>query len=217
MRIDSTTPSPSPSQLTTPTATKDQFLRLFVAQLENQNPLEPQSGADMVAQLATFSQVEQSVETNKRLTELASAQNSTSTAGLANLVGREVTADATTLTIDGNPPPIEIATTTGRVTEGEMVIRNASGNEVQRIPFGNGPSPLAVSWDGRDSRGTLLPRGSYSIELVAADGTASLGRAQMRGIIDAVELGDEGPRLRIGGARITPAAVTTIQRTGVST
>src|SRR5690606_41340802 len=44
------------------------FLQLLVAQMKNQDPTAPMESTDYVAQLATFSQVEQSVELNKKLT-----------------------------------------------------------------------------------------------------------------------------------------------------
>ena len=38
---------------------KDAFLQLLVAQMQNQDPLNPQDNSEIVAQLATFSQVEE--------------------------------------------------------------------------------------------------------------------------------------------------------------
>ena len=52
-------------------ATKDAFLKLLVAQIRNQNPLDPTDGAEFLAQLAQFSQVEQLVEIRLLLAELA--------------------------------------------------------------------------------------------------------------------------------------------------
>lgn len=49
------------------------FLKLLIAQMQNQDPLEPMKSSDYVAQLATFSQVEKSVEMNKRLGAVLSA------------------------------------------------------------------------------------------------------------------------------------------------
>ena len=48
-------------------ASKDTFLQLLVAQLKAQNPLEPQDGAEFVAQLATFTQLEQTVSMRQDL------------------------------------------------------------------------------------------------------------------------------------------------------
>ena len=43
------------------------FLRLLVAQMKNQDPTQPMDAAQQMAQLATFSQVEQTIKTNKNL------------------------------------------------------------------------------------------------------------------------------------------------------
>jgi flagellar basal-body rod modification protein FlgD len=42
-------------------ATKEVFLRLLVAQIKNQNPLDPADGVEFVAQLAQFTQLEQTI------------------------------------------------------------------------------------------------------------------------------------------------------------
>lgn len=51
-------------------ADKDTFLKLLVAQLKNQDPLNPQDGAAFVTQLAQFNSVEQLVSINDRLGQL---------------------------------------------------------------------------------------------------------------------------------------------------
>ncbi|MEJ7603818.1 MAG: flagellar hook capping FlgD N-terminal domain-containing protein, partial [Kofleriaceae bacterium] len=88
---------------------KDEFLRLFMAQLQHQDPFAPTSGADMVAQLAQLSSVEQAKATNDQLAELAAQQASAASAGLATLVGRDCNAVAAGFELDGQggaPPPL---------------------------------------------------------------------------------------------------------------
>jgi flagellar basal-body rod modification protein FlgD len=46
---------------------RDEFLKMLVAQLKNQDPLNPMDGKDMAAQLAQFSTVEQLIQMNKTL------------------------------------------------------------------------------------------------------------------------------------------------------
>lgn len=53
----------------------EMFLNLLVAQLKNQDPTEPMDTTEQVAQLATFSQVEQTIQTNKRLEEILQSSN----------------------------------------------------------------------------------------------------------------------------------------------
>lgn len=47
------------------------FLRLMTAQLANQDPLEPQSNEQMLAQLAQFSSLESNIESNAQLEDIA--------------------------------------------------------------------------------------------------------------------------------------------------
>ena len=64
------------------------FLKLLVAQMKNQDPTSPMESTDYVAQLATFSQVEQSVQINNRLDQILQA-SVLSQAG--SIIGRTVT------------------------------------------------------------------------------------------------------------------------------
>ena len=48
----------------------ESFLKLLVTQMKNQDPTKPMESTEYVAQLATFSQVEQTVQTNARLEQL---------------------------------------------------------------------------------------------------------------------------------------------------
>ena len=71
---------------------KDDFLKLFVAQLQHQDPMNPMNDTDMMGQMASFSTLEQ-------ITNMASANqtiaSSLSSSSAVSLIGRTVTwADA---------------------------------------------------------------------------------------------------------------------------
>ena len=53
--------------------TKDEFLRLLVAQLQNQDPLSPMKNEDFLTQLATFSSLEQLIDIKDALDDLVTA------------------------------------------------------------------------------------------------------------------------------------------------
>lgn len=57
-------------------ASKDVFLQLLVAQLKHQNPLDPADGTEFVAQLAQFTQLEQSLGMREDLTAIREALES---------------------------------------------------------------------------------------------------------------------------------------------
>ena len=66
----------------------DAFLQLMIAQLQNQDPLNPMDSAEYTAQLAQFSLVEQSIQTNQKLDSLLSSM---SLSQAESLIGRTVT------------------------------------------------------------------------------------------------------------------------------
>ncbi len=66
----------------------DNFLKLLVAQMKNQDPTEPMKSAEYMGQLASFSQVEQSVNMNTKLDALLSSSALSQAGGV---IGRTVT------------------------------------------------------------------------------------------------------------------------------
>ena len=63
------------------------FLKLLVAEMKNQDPTSPMESTDYIAQLASFSQVEQSVQINSKLDQILQAS---SFAQAGSLIGREI-------------------------------------------------------------------------------------------------------------------------------
>jgi flagellar basal-body rod modification protein FlgD len=92
--VTSSTAATTASQASATTVDYESFLRLLVTQMKNQDPTAPMDSTDYVAQLATFSQVEQTVQTNSKLDSLLQM----SLLGQAtSIIGRTVTGtDGTT-------------------------------------------------------------------------------------------------------------------------
>jgi flagellar basal-body rod modification protein FlgD len=212
----------TPTNLVSPglKGSKDEFLKLFMAQLQHQDPFAPTSGADMVAQLAQLSTVEQAKQTNEQLSELTAQQTSAASASLANLVGRICDAKVGAFQLDGRggggtPPPIDV--TSASATKGaSVVIKDADGKELRRIPIADGVKSASVVWDGRDASGNPLAAGSYKMEIESGTGASSV-QAEWRGNIDGVELTSDGPRLRMGGVLLSPGDITAFGATSQTT
>jgi len=64
------------------------FLRLLVAEMKNQDPTNPMDSTQYMAQLASFSQVEQSVQINSKLNQIL---QSSALAQADAVIGRQIT------------------------------------------------------------------------------------------------------------------------------
>lgn len=101
------TSSSSQSSSSTSTGTIDysSFLKLLTAQLKYQDPTKPQDPSAFVAQLASFSQVEQGIKTNSKLDSLMTSMALTQA---SNMIGRTVTSSDGT--ISGKVKSVNIVT-----------------------------------------------------------------------------------------------------------
>lgn len=70
---------------------KDDFLNLLIAQLKNQDPLNPMKDQEFIAQLATFSSLEQVSNMNKNLEEFLKQQQYQNSVAAASMIGKEIT------------------------------------------------------------------------------------------------------------------------------
>lgn len=66
----------------------DTFLQLLIAEMQNQDPLKPMDSSEYVAQLASFSNVEQTIVTNNKLDELFAA---TMISQAGSVIGKTIT------------------------------------------------------------------------------------------------------------------------------
>ena len=72
---------------------KDDFLKLFVAQLQHQDPLNPDDGAEMATKLAQFNSSEQMMNVNTNLEKMQKSETTGRNMQLVNYVGKSIKMD----------------------------------------------------------------------------------------------------------------------------
>lgn len=178
----------------------DTFLKLLTAQIRNQDPLEPTDATAYTSQLATFSNVEQSVKTNTLLSQMIARLDSQQVTGAANYIGMDVrhsgpvghVGDQTTL-----------YTATNAVADrAELVVEDLRGREIGRYPID--PKAESLGWPG-SGQGASVPSGQYALHVESWAGDRALDPTPVAHYaqVEEVVLGSAGAELILrGGVRL---------------
>lgn len=179
---------------------RDDFLNLLVTQLKNQDPLKPMESTAFVAELAQFSQLEQSAKQVQLLEKSITQQTDALQYTLLPMVGRNVQVEGSVIHLNNGPAKLTYAlereATTVRVT-----IQDAQGKPIRTLDLGTqSAGKQDVQWDGRNQNGQLMPNGMYQYQLLAKDGkgTAVLAAPSSTLTISGVRMVDGVPQLAAG-------------------
>jgi flagellar basal-body rod modification protein FlgD len=149
---------------------KDQFMTLLVAQLQNQDPLNPMDSTGFTAQLAQFSSLEQLQNINSNLGDLSTTQASLSNAQAVDFIGKTVISSGSEFEIiNGSTDGIHFNLKDDAVAV-KVGIYDAAGNfvtAIDRVQMAAGEQ--TVDWDGMNQSGSKVPDGKYRFEVLAVD------------------------------------------------
>jgi len=197
---------------------KDEFLQLLVAQLRNQDPLEPMQDMEFIAQMAQFSELEQIVNMNDTLNNSIDVDYITSqsiaNSMVTSLLGKTVTADSDLVYMDESNEVNIHYSLGGPATEVKISIYSETGELVDVIYDDYGESGMnEITWDGRASSGSKMPQGSYrvDVEALSADGTTIAANPFLVGEATRVQYMDGAAYLIVAGQTIMLGDVVEIE------
>lgn len=192
---------------------KEDFLKLLVAQLQHQDPLNPMDSAEFTAQLAQFSSLEQQRNINENLASLISIHKEARLLEVAGLTGKNVLASTNEIVLEdsgqvtlGFELPRDVASAT-------ITITDSMGNLVRTIQKGGlGKGYNTVLWDGRNNSGILVPSGRYYyvVSGITKEKETVTGEPMLEGKIDAVKYKDGSAYLVVGGREIATGKIIKI-------
>jgi len=145
---------------------KEDFLMLLVAQLQNQDPLNPDEPTEFTAQLAQFSSLEQLFTLNDSMQTLVDSNNSANRMSTLGTIGKEVVYYSGSFDYTGEP--VEIGYQLDGPASNVSISLQKNGTTVATL---NGEELTAgnhfLTWDGTTDSGAFPENGTYTIVLTA--------------------------------------------------
>ena len=178
-------------------AQQDKFLTMLVAQMKNQDPLNPMDNAAITTQMAQLSTVSGIDKLNSTLTALSSTMSLGSS---TNMLGAGVLVPGSALGLS-NSQAIGGVTLPGAVDSLSVAIQDASGKTVQTLQLGaqNAGGVVPFAWDGSTAAGATAPDGSYTFTAQAVLSGATTAPATLSyGKVNAITPGASGTTLAVG-------------------
>lgn len=180
------------------------FLRLMVAQVQNQDPMQPQANGEFLSQLAQFSTNDGVTKMQESLEQLASSLHSNQALQASTLVGRNVmvNSDKFALASEGDAQlGIEMSAGLSNLTAS---VYSDTGELLKTIPLGQPESGFfQFGWDGTGQDNQRLASGKYKVEVRGTYGGQEVSlKTYTAARVDSVSLGQNGEGLKLNVAGV---------------
>lgn len=173
--VDSASTAGANNSTTTATQLNDRFLKLLVAQMNNQDPLNPLDNAQVTSQMAQINTVTGINGLNDTVVKLLDQFARLESMQAAQLTGRSVLVEGNTLALPesgaaGGGFQLDLPADTVTVE-----IKDASGQVVRQLQLGKQDSGVSrFDWDGRIDAGGTAPAGNYTFSVTAKNGSTAV-------------------------------------------
>jgi len=184
---------------------QDAFLKLLTTQMSHQDPLDPMSNEQFVAQLAQFSSLEQLIGMKSSLESVYMGVASMNNATMASLVGTHVVAVGNGINYSGEGSAELHYNAQSDVSTGQLTVYDENGAAVYSRQIGNlDKGEGSLEWDGRDNDGQPVPEGNYTFSITGtdADGAPVEVTELVSGPVDEMDYTSGNPKPTVQGINI---------------
>jgi flagellar basal-body rod modification protein FlgD len=184
--------------------TQDRFLKLLVAQMKNQDPLNPLDNAEVTSQLAQISTVNGIDKLNETMKLLLSDFDASRSLEATAMIGRNVLVPGTSMQLDSGKAiaGIELPQPVDRLV---VTIKDNAGIAIRELDLGAQAAGIKdFAWDGITDSGSSAADGNYSFSVSAHQGDKDIvANALALGHVNSIESGNKGVVLDLGKLGIT--------------
>lgn len=195
---------------------KDDFMKLLMTQLQNQDPLKPMDHHEFASQLAQFGSLEQLQNIQKGIEGLSNGIGDGVKYNALELMGKRVEASGSEVdVISGNPVSLSFTPKEG-IQPVKAIVYGDGGKIVREISIDPKARASQIEWDGKDAEGKALSSGKYTFRIQGIDkqGMSTELSSELGGKVTGVDLNGKVPSLVVktasGEARIELSKVKNV-------
>lgn len=147
---------------------EDDFVKLFLKQLQMQDPLKPNDTAQMLQQMSALSTMQSTKDLQNTIRQLTNNLGKSQMLSASLLIGHTVAVKSNTAQlIDDKGMDGSVMVPKG-ATGAQVTIKDENGNVLKTIDLGDQSGGLVdFHWDGKDETGQAVKAGFYQIEAKA--------------------------------------------------
>ncbi|MBT7137245.1 MAG: flagellar hook assembly protein FlgD [Rhodospirillaceae bacterium] len=146
----------------------NQFLNLLVAQLQNQDPLDPLDANEFTSQLVQFASVEQQIFQNSNLEKLLNLQETGQISQMVDFIGNRIEFTSQKMPVENGSAEFTYTIPPG-VRDATINIANSAGLNVYFQDAETNAGTHNFTWNGLDKNGNQVPDGIYTLLISAKD------------------------------------------------
>lgn len=186
------------------------FLKLLMTQLQNQDPTSPLDTNQFTSQLVQFASVEQQVNTNSNLGQLIQLTQSDQMLQSSAMVGHVVSVTSSQVSLQGGQA--ELGFTAASTAPVNISITTAAGSQIAAATLTPTPGANTWTWDGKAAGGVQQPDGAYNVTVTQADstGTQQPLAFSVIGTATGVQKTATSMQLDLGGLGVDMSAVQSV-------
>lgn len=191
---------------------KDDFMKLLLVELQNQDPTEPTDTEKILTQTSQLASLESADNTNKSLESLATTLSSSQEFSSISAIGKIADVGQSSISHnEGSNSTFEIFFPKS-IESGSLKITDKNGNIVKTVDLEKNPSGVyQFTWDGKDSSGNRADSGVYEIsaDYMDADGTAQTTKMGTYPI-ESIKFEDGKALAKVGSSYVPLESITEI-------
>jgi flagellar basal-body rod modification protein FlgD len=184
----------------TSTLGQEDFLKLLMTQLQNQDPMEPMDNGEFMGQMAQFSTVQGVTEMGESIDGLVSIYQGQQMSANASMIGKKALVNGNWAQLEGGKLAGAIDLTTA-ANDLRVDVKSESGELMASIGLGSKMAGTQeFSWDGIKQDGTTAPEGNYYLSASAVrDGQSTVPAMQVYGTVNSVQMKGGEVTLNVSG------------------